>query len=427
MTDAPGDIATGAQVPAPLTGAPAPLTDEDLDEYLSRPTASAVATMASLGGDVLVLGAGGKMGHSLSRMAVRASSAAGVAGRRVTAVSRFASRESRDAFERDGIATIAADLLEPGVLDGLPDAPNVLYLAGMKFGSTGDEPSTWAMNAFLPGLVARRFAASRIVALSTANVYPFTRPDAGGAREGDPVGPVGEYAQSCLGRERILEWHARRNGTPVALIRLAYANALTYGVLVDIAQGVAGGGPIDLAMGFANVIWQGDANAAILGAFGLARQPGVGVEPVRGRGRVGARDRTPDGVPARRRRADIQRHGSRDGAADRQQQGASPVRRPDGPTGPARRVDGSVAARGRPPSRQTDALPGPRRPVLRGQPAHPSSEAPGIAFEAGTTRSGRLSPIQPHGAGGGLPASIAPRERRGRAPIRRRRGPHRVV
>jgi nucleoside-diphosphate-sugar epimerase len=189
------------------------------------------------------------------------------------AVSRFTSRESRDAFERDGIATIAADLLEPGVLDGLPDAPNVLYLAGMKFGSTGDEPSTWAMNAFLPGLVARRFEASRIVALSTANVYPFTRPDAGGAREGDPVGPVGEYAQSCLGRERILEWHARRNGTPVALIRLAYANALTYGVLVDIAQGVASGAPIDLAMGFANVIWQGDANAAILGAFGLCASP----------------------------------------------------------------------------------------------------------------------------------------------------------
>ena len=258
-----------------MTGAPAPTTDEQLKEYLSRPTESAVAAMAALEGDLLVLGAGGKMGHSLSRMAVRASGAAGHAGRRVTAVSRFGSRESRDAFERDGIATIAADLLDPGALRDLPDAPNVVYLAGMKFGSSGDEPSTWAMNAFLPGLVARRFPGSRIVALSTANVYPFTRPDAGGAREDNPVGPVGEYAQSCLGRERIFEWHARQNGTPVALIRLAYANALTYGVLVDIAQGVAAGRPIDLAMGFANVIWQGDANAAILAALGLCASPAV--------------------------------------------------------------------------------------------------------------------------------------------------------
>ena len=209
MTETRGDVATDPGVPAALTGAPAPTTDEQLEEYLSRPTAPAVAAMAALEGDLLVLGAGGKMGHSLSRMAVRASRAAGVAGRRVTAVSRFASRESRDAFERDGIATIAADLLDPGALRDLPDAPNVVYLAGMKFGSSGDEPSTWAMNAFLPGLVARRFPESRIVALSTANVYPFTRPDAGGAREGDPLGPVGEYAQSCLGRERILEWHAR--------------------------------------------------------------------------------------------------------------------------------------------------------------------------------------------------------------------------
>ena len=176
MTDTSAEIAGDAAIAAPLTGAPVPTTDEQLDEYLSRPTAPAVAAMAALEGDLLVLGAGGKMGHSLSRMAVRASRAAGHAGRRVTAVSQFGSRESRDAFERDGIATIAADLLDPDALRDLPDAPNIVYLAGMKFGSSGDEPSTWAMNAFLPGLIARRFPASRIVALSTANVYPFTRP-----------------------------------------------------------------------------------------------------------------------------------------------------------------------------------------------------------------------------------------------------------
>jgi nucleoside-diphosphate-sugar epimerase len=210
---------------------------------------------------------------SVTRMAVRASEAAGVTGRSVTAVSRFGSREARDAFEAAGVATISADLLADGALDALPDAANVLYLAGMKFGSTDDEPATWAMNTFLPGLVARRYPKARIVALSTANVYPFTNPARGGARESATPGPIGDYAQSCLGRERIFAYHSARNGSPIALIRLAYANALRYGVLLDIAQAVAAGAPIDVSMGFANVIWQGDANAAILGAFGLCASP----------------------------------------------------------------------------------------------------------------------------------------------------------
>jgi nucleoside-diphosphate-sugar epimerase len=256
-----------------LTGAPAPETEEQLEEYLSRPTLPAIGAMTNLEGDLLVLGAGGKMGLSLSRMAVRASEAAGVGPRRVTAVSRFAHNDARSMFESAGVATIASDLLGEGAVDALPDAANVLYLAGMKFGSTDDEPATWAMNTFLPGLVARRFPRARIVALSTANVYPFTNPARGGARESATPGPIGDYAQSCLGRERILAYHSIRNGTPVALIRLAYANALRYGVLLDIAQSVAAGAPIDVSMGFANVIWQGDANAAILASFGLCASP----------------------------------------------------------------------------------------------------------------------------------------------------------
>ena len=261
-----------------------PASEDDLEERLSRPTPEAIAAFAGLDGDLVVLGAGGKMGPSLCRMAVRASAAAGVP-RRVTAVSRFAAAGSRDAFESAGVATVAADLLAEAALDALPDAPNVLYLAGMKFGSATDEPATWAMNAFLPGLVARRYARSRIVALSTANVYSFTEPATGGAVEADPPGPVGEYAQSCLGRERIFAWHSVANGTPVALIRLAYANALRYGVLVDVARAVAAGQPVDVTMGFANVIWQGDANAAILAAFGACGSPPAvinlsGPEPV---------------------------------------------------------------------------------------------------------------------------------------------------
>ena len=256
-----------------LTGAPAPESEEQLEEYFSRPTPPAIRAMAELEGDLLVLGAGGKMGLSLSRMAVRAAEAAGVAGRRVTAVSRFAGSGAREPFEAAGVDTISADLLQDGALDGLPDAANIAYLAGMKFGSTDDEPATWAMNTFVPGLVARRFPRARIVALSTANVYPFTPPARGGARESAIPGPIGDYAQSCLGRERILAYHSTQNGTPMTLIRLAYANALRYGVVLDIAQAVAAGAPIDISMGYANVIWQGDANAIILAAFGLAASP----------------------------------------------------------------------------------------------------------------------------------------------------------
>ncbi len=250
-----------------------PITEAGLDERLSRPPAFVVDALAAVPGDLLVLGAGGKMGWSLAAMARRAFDAAGHADRRVIAVSRFEKPGATGPFERAGIETIASDLLDDGALDALPDAANVLFLAGMKFGSTGNEPATWAMNTFLPGLVARRFAASRIVALSTGNVYPLEAIDSGGSREGDPVAPVGEYAISCLGRERLFTYESERRGTPVALIRLNYANALRYGVVTDLARKVLERRPIDLAMGHVNVIWQGDSNAQTLASFTRAASP----------------------------------------------------------------------------------------------------------------------------------------------------------
>ncbi len=257
----------------PLTGAPPPRDDDELAEYLSRPTAPALAAMAELTGDLIVLGAGGKMGLSAAKMARRALDLAGKGGTRVTAVSRFGDPAVREAFEHSGIETISADLLEDGALEALPDAQNVLYLAGMKFGSSDRLAYTWAMNALLPAMTARRFRGSRVVALSTGNIYPMVSVISGGAREEDPPGPVGDYAQSCLGRERMFTYWSERDSTPVTLIRLNYANALIYGVLVDIAQRVSAREPIDLSPGAVNVIWQGDANAAIVASFSICASP----------------------------------------------------------------------------------------------------------------------------------------------------------
>ncbi|HEX6069068.1 MAG TPA: NAD-dependent epimerase/dehydratase family protein [Longimicrobiaceae bacterium] len=255
--------------PTPRNG---PATEDDLDAVLSEPFPEDVAFARSLRGDVLVLGAGGKMGPTLARRVAASLRAAG-SDARVVAVSRFADVAARERLEACGVDTLSADLLEGDQLAGLPDAPNVLYLVGMKFGATGQEPLTWAMNAYLPGRVAERFASSRIVALSTGNVYPLVPVESGGCDEEHPTAPVGEYAQSCLGRERIFQHFSLVNGTPVCLIRLNYAVEPRYGVLLDIARKVQAGEPVPLSMGWANVIWQGDANSVCFRALDLCDSP----------------------------------------------------------------------------------------------------------------------------------------------------------
>ncbi len=247
-------------------------TIDELEQRLATPSAALIEDMARLEGDLLVLGAGGKMGPSLVALACRAVEAAGV-GAKVTAVSRFGDEEVRRRIEAAGAETIALDLLEPGAMAKLPDAANVIYMAAMKFGTAGQEHLTWAQNAFLPGLVGERFASARIVAFSTGNVYPLVRVASGGCSEDHPLGPVGEYAQSCLGRERLFAYAAHRFGTRSLLLRLNYAVELRYGTLVDIALAIRDRKPIELAMGHFNAIWQGDANEVALRSLSLAAVP----------------------------------------------------------------------------------------------------------------------------------------------------------
>lgn len=252
-----------------------PRDEAALEERLSRPTAAAIATLAALEGDVLVLGAGGKMGPSLARMARRALDAAGVprtgaGARRVFAAARFSDPSLADALAADGIEPLRADATDRAALARLPDAPNVLYLVGQKFGTQHDPVATWAQNVVAPVLAAERYAASRVVLFSTGNVYPRTRVADGGARETHPLVPDGEYAASCIGRERVFEHAARMHGTRVLRYRLCYACDLRYGVVTDIATRLAAGAPVPLATGFVNVIWQRDANALALRALAHA-------------------------------------------------------------------------------------------------------------------------------------------------------------
>lgn len=227
------------------------------------PSDELVADMKRLEGDIMILGAGGKMGPALAKLAIDAIRQAGIQ-KNLTAVARFSEKGLQQELEQLGIKTIAADLLNDDELEGLPEAKNILYLAGMKFGTTGNEALTWAMNAYLPGRVAERYKQSRIVAFSTGNVYPLTTVSSGGASEDVPVSPVGEYAQSCLGRERLFQYASKKNNTPTLIYRLNYANDVTYGVLLEIAKTVRAGKPVDLRMGNVNVIWQGDANEIAL-------------------------------------------------------------------------------------------------------------------------------------------------------------------
>ena len=243
-----------------------------LEEAMTRPSPRLVEAMRALEGDILVLGAGGKMGPTLTMLAARAIQSSGVT-RRVTAVSTFSQPSVREQLESVGVVTHKADLLAPGAIDGLPDAENVLYMVGRKFGSTGAEWDTWATNVFAAGLAARRYAASRIVAFSSGNVYPFVPIDSGGAIETTPPAPVGEYAMSGLGRERMWDYASHHYGTRVLHYRLNYAAELRYGVILDVAQKVWNGIPIDVTMGYANCVWQGHANSVALQSFALATSP----------------------------------------------------------------------------------------------------------------------------------------------------------
>lgn len=236
---------------------------DKLYQQLLSPSDDLISELMAIDGDILILGVGGKMGPDLARLAKHTIDKAGLR-KKVIGVSRFSEQGLQDQLENEGIKTYKIDLLQDDQLQALPDIKNVIYLAGTKFGTTGKEAFTWAMNSYLPGRVAEKYKDSRIVVFSTGNVYPLTSVSSGGAAEDQLPQPIGEYAQSCLGRERVFQYFSSVHNTPMLIYRLNYANDVSYGVLLDIALAVKNKKPIDLGMGYANVIWQGEANERAL-------------------------------------------------------------------------------------------------------------------------------------------------------------------
>lgn len=238
--------------------------EKELDLLLTEPSEQLVEAVRSLSGDIAILGANGKMGLSQSIMAKRAIDKAGMK-KQVYAVSRFSDREGRDKLDAYGIKTIACDLSDLEQVRQLPVTENMIFMAGRKFGTTGAEYLTWVMNVLVPANCARYYKGSRIVAYSTGNVYPGVKYETGGTKETDMTCPVGEYAQSCLGRERVFEYFAIADNTPVLLNRLNYATDLRYGVLYDIGSKIWNDEPVVTGVDYFNIIWQGDAvNYALL-------------------------------------------------------------------------------------------------------------------------------------------------------------------
>ncbi len=246
-------------------------SEEELEEALSRPTEAVVETLRHMDGDLILLGVAGKMGPTLARMARRALDSIGKKNR-VLGVARFSAGGEKE-LATCGVEPLRCDVLDEEQVARLPDASHVVMMTGMKFGTSGNSSMTWAVNDYAPMLMARRYRTSRIVAFSTGNVYPLTTPASGGSCETDDLAPVGEYAMSALGRERLLEHFSRTWSIPMAILRLNYACDLRYGVLVDIASKVWQGQTVDVSMGYLNTIWQGDANAMTLCAFGLLKTP----------------------------------------------------------------------------------------------------------------------------------------------------------
>jgi nucleoside-diphosphate-sugar epimerase len=247
-------------------------TIQELENRLSEPSNDLIKDIQMLDGDILILGVAGKMGPTLAKLARNAIRQAGV-DKKVIGVSRFSEKALQDDLEANGVETISADLLNEQDLQGLPDVKNVIYMVGKKFGTQGNENLTWAMNAYLPGRVAEKFKHSRMVVFSSGNVYPLTPLAMGGADEKYPTGPIGEYAQSCLGRERVFEYFSHKYRIPMVQFRLNYAIDLRYGVLLEVAKAVKEERQIDLRMGHANVIWQGDANEMAIRSLGVCDHP----------------------------------------------------------------------------------------------------------------------------------------------------------
>ena len=250
-------------------------TIEELEDELSRPTMGVLNTLRSITGDVLVLGAGGKMGPTLARMVRRGLNEIGDEQRRVIAVSRFSSTKAASELQQHGVETISCDLMDRKAVRALPDSPNIIYMAGQKFGTNDLPELTWVMNTLVPAIVAERYAESRIVVFSTGCVYSMVPADGPGANEDGLLSPPGEYANSCVGRERVFTHFSKQNGTLVLFFRLCYAIDLRYGVLCDVATKVAAGKPIDVSMGVVNVIWQGDASARAIQCLAHAASPPI--------------------------------------------------------------------------------------------------------------------------------------------------------